>query len=278
MERRHKVIINADDYGISKGVNRAIDRLIEAGIVTSTSAMSNMPYFKEVLGIKEKAGIGIHFNLTTGVPVTNTTNIPSLINTDGQFYDLVTMQKRLKERKINQKDIELEFDAQVKKVIDLGIKPDHINSHSSILKQPFLMKIIIKIAHKYSIDAVRTFTPRKFDYKRLLNARSTIISLYLPYQKYQWKKSGFKTVDCYDSLIRAEQNSEIASRKLMNVFNNLPDGVLEFVVHPGYYDDDTTYLGSYIKERAVELNTLLSDNFRILLKSSDIELISFAEI
>ena len=278
MGKKHKVIINADDYGISKGVNRAIDDLISAGIVTSTSVMSNMPYFKDVLGIKDKAGIGIHFNLTTGSPLANTTNIPSLINGDGQFYDLAALLKKLKQRKINQKDVELEYDVQVKKVFDLGIKPDHINSHSSILKQPFLMKVIMKIAHKYSINAVRTFTPRKFNYKRLLNARSTIISLYLPYQKYQWKKSGFKTADCYDSLIRADQDSEIASRKLMKVFNNLPDGVLEFVVHPGYDDNDTAYLGSYITEREVELNALLSDNFRILLKSSDIELISFAEI
>ena len=68
----HKVIINSDDFGITKGVNQSIVELIDAGILTSTTVMSNMPYYAEIEKLRDRIGIGIHFNLTPPISLPET--------------------------------------------------------------------------------------------------------------------------------------------------------------------------------------------------------------
>ena len=72
-----KIIITADDYGMSKGVNEAIDAGIEAGLITSTNVMTNMEYYKEAKKLREKdVSVGIHWTISAGYPVLNPSEIP----------------------------------------------------------------------------------------------------------------------------------------------------------------------------------------------------------
>jgi predicted glycoside hydrolase/deacetylase ChbG (UPF0249 family) len=273
-----KVIINADDFGITKGVNKAIFELVDAGVVTSTSVMSNMPYFEDIIKLKNTIGIGVHLNLTTGKPLNNVKMVSSLVSENGEFFELSTLLKRIWHGQISKKAVEFELNAQIQQLFDLGIHPDHIDSHESILKYPFIIRIVKEIAKTYDIFAVRTFIPRKFDYRRLLSPKKMLISLYLSYQRVLWKKYGFSVGDKKDSLLEVGLNYNRAIDKLKNVFNNLPDGVLEFTVHPGYCNEDNRPLGGYIQEREVEMQALLSDEFKDIVSSSEAELISFKDI
>jgi predicted glycoside hydrolase/deacetylase ChbG (UPF0249 family) len=273
-----RVIINADDFGITKGVNKAIFELVDAGVLTSTSVMTNMPDYGDIAVLKDKIGIGVHFNLTVGKPVVEPQNVPTLVNSKGNFYDLSQLLTRIKKRRVVREEIEFEFEAQIKRLIDIGINPDHIDSHESLLKYPFFMGIIKKIAKKYKIMGVRTYSPRKFNYKRLLNPRKIAISFYLKFQKLGWKRNGFSVTNKYDSLIQLGLNQEIAFEKLRDIFRNLPSGVLEIGVHPGYCNGNNIVLGSYVYEREAELKALLSDDFRKILINSGAELISFKNI
>ncbi|MBE0426209.1 MAG: ChbG/HpnK family deacetylase [Nitrospirae bacterium] len=273
-----RVIINADDFGITQGVNKAIFELVDAGIVTSTSVMTNMPDYGDVAVLRDKIGIGVHFNLTVGRPIVETQNVPTLVNSKGNFYDLSQLLTKMKKRRFVREEVEIEFEAQVKQLINIGIEPDHINSHESLLKYPFFMGIIKKIAKKYKIMGVRTYSPRKFDYKRLLNPRKIAISFYLKFQKLGWKRNGFSVTDKYDSLIQLGLNQEIAFKKLRDIFRNLPCGVLEIGVHPGYCNGNNISMGNYVYEREVELQTLLSDRFKKIIFVSGAELICFKDI
>ncbi|MBI4687080.1 MAG: ChbG/HpnK family deacetylase [Nitrospirae bacterium] len=273
-----RVIINADDFGITDGVNKAISELACAGRLTSTSVMSNMPLCEEIAKLKDRIGVGIHLNLTTGRPAAKVSAVPSLANEAGEFFDLSTLLKRMRSGQIVQKDVESEFSAQIKRLIDMGIQPDHVNSHTSVLKYPLFMKIAKRVSAGYGIPAVRTFTPRKFDYMRLLSPKRAIISLYLPYQKFKWKQGGFNVSDRKDSLLQFGLKYSAAISYLKDVFTHLPEGVLEFVVHPGYCEGDSAPLGGYVDEREVELQALMSSEFKSFIEHSEARLIRFCDI
>ncbi|RJQ16377.1 MAG: ChbG/HpnK family deacetylase [Nitrospiraceae bacterium] len=276
--KKRKVIINADDFGISMGVNRAIIELISAGVVTSASAMANMPDCKDLRELKNgPAGTGVHINLTVGSPLSDRAMVRSLVNGSGRFLKLPGLLERMRRGQLSAEEVELEMTSQVVRLVDMGVRPDHINSHESILKYPFFMEAAKKIAGEYGIPAVRTYTPRKFDISRLLHPRKLAISLYLPYQKYLWKKSGFRVTDKKDSLLKPGLQYHDGIRYLAEVFGDLPEGVLEFAVHPGYRGDGDEALEGYADEREVELSALSSNEFRKILKQSGAELIRFSD-
>lgn len=273
-----RVIINADDFGITKGVNKAIFELVDAGILTSTSVMSNMPDYKDIVNLKGKIGIGVHFNFTVGTPITESNRIPTLVDEKGNFFDLSQLLRKVKQGNVSRQEVEIELDAQVKRLIDIEIQPDHMSSHESLLKYPFFSGMIKKLAKKYGIMAVRTYSPRKFDYSRLLSPKRIMISLYLAFNKLLWRFDGFHVADKHDSLIKVGLVLKTALEKLKDIFENIPPGVLEIGVHPGYCNGNNSPLGEYVCEREVELQALLSDEFRKIILNSDATLISFKDI
>jgi chitin disaccharide deacetylase len=273
-----RVIIHADDFGLTQGINRAIFDLVEAGILTSTSVMTNIPHFQEVTDLNYKIGIGIHLNLTEGRPLNMNEKIVTLLDNTGNFHDYSILINKVLKGKISAEEVELELNAQIEQLIDLGIKPSHIDTHESFFKYPFFIPIIRRLAKKHNILGIRTYTPRRFDYSRLLNPKKILISILLLFQKYRWKKWGFRITDEIDSLIEFGLDYETAIRKAKDIFSGLPDGVLEFVVHPGYSDGDISLLGGYVKEREIELQVLLSEEFRNILKTSDVKLITYNDI
>jgi len=86
MDRR--VIINADDFGLCDGVNKAVAQAHTDGVLTSATIMANMPAADEAVKIAKKLpnlGVGVHLNLTEGRPLSKDTSIGRLLDTDGQF-------------------------------------------------------------------------------------------------------------------------------------------------------------------------------------------------
>ncbi len=273
-----RVIINADDFGITAGVNKAIFELVDAGRLTSTSVMTNMAGYADILQLKGRIGIGLHFNLTVGHPVTESLKISTLVNESGEFFELPTLLKNVKMGKVSRKDVETEFKAQIKRLLDLGIQPDHLNSHESVLKYPFFIRAVQRTTSHYGIEAVRSFSPREFDYTRLLSPGKIVRSLYLSFQKMTLRYNGYHVADRHDSLLEMGLDYRMACEKLHDVFMDISEGVLEFVVHPGYCNGDHQPLGGYVSERETELKALLSDEFGSVLKLSEVDLVSFKDL
>jgi predicted glycoside hydrolase/deacetylase ChbG (UPF0249 family) len=272
------VIINADDFGITKGVNKAILELINAGVLTSTSVMSNMPDYSEMVNVKNGIGIGVHCNLTVGKPVTEPRKVNSLVNEKKTFLGLSELIKKTSQGKICQQETAMELDAQINRIVDMGIKPDHINSHESLIKYPFFSSIIRQLALKHGIKGVRTYTPRKFNYDRLLSPRKIVISIFLELEKLKWRLAGFAVTDRYDSLLKTALDYETALDKLQDIFQKLIPGVYEIAVHPGYCSGDRLCLGGYVQERETEFQALLSSEFKKIINKSSVELITYRDI
>ena len=110
MEKR--LIINADDFGLSKGITDGILLTHERGILTSTSLMVNQAATEYAISRAEDApglGIGIHLNLTQGAPVLPKEQVPTLVNSEGQFYSCGTLAKKLLRLQISAREIEAEL-------------------------------------------------------------------------------------------------------------------------------------------------------------------------
>ncbi len=153
-----KLIINADDFGISTDVNRAIIQAFEKGLITSSTIMTNMPGFEEAIDLIEKHNlhgrIGIHLNLSAGRPLTEgMRSSTTFCSGDGVFRP--ERQRLFLLSHEDKKAVLGEFQAQIQKVLERGIVPSHIDSHHHYHTEWAIGKLVIKLAKTNGINSIR---------------------------------------------------------------------------------------------------------------------------
>lgn len=239
-----KLIVNADDFGLSKGINYGILEAHLNGIVTSTTLMITMPEVEHAISISKDAPnlkIGLHLNITLGNPITN---CRSLVKKGNIFYKPSELpnQDDFKEEEIYE-----EFKAQhnlfIKKV---GKKPTHFDSHLyAHQRYPKAKNAIIRLAKEVNLP-VRGITT-----------------------------NGFKEVKFFDFF---KANSDV--NNLFDMFENKISEILsceiaEIMVHPAYMDEFLQTKSSYNYPRILELEILTDNRMKKLIKTNNIELISY---
>ena len=160
-----KVIINADDCGISAHVNAEIRRFIELGLISSTTIMANMDDFDGACQLykdyHEKISFGIHFNLTEGTPLTYSQQLldkgfyverDHTIQFFGKNFDYRLVTKSMKD------EIKRELEAQLMKLLDAGFKLTHFDSHQHVHFHRQLIPLFCKVAKKYEIVKFRRYS------------------------------------------------------------------------------------------------------------------------
>lgn len=162
-----EIIINADDFGISEGVNRAIIEGNKNGIINSTSVMVNLlNKDKPVEDFINTSNIrfGLHLNLTNGYSISNSSEINLLVNKDRKFKNgfVKLFMLSLISPNILKKQVEIETKAQIQKAKDLNLKLTHIDSHRHIHMIPGLFKIIEKLAKENNIERIRIINENIF--------------------------------------------------------------------------------------------------------------------
>ena len=109
-----RLIVNADDFGLTAGVNEGIQDAVEAGVVTSTTMMVNTPGFGDAVrraaGLRDRLSVGLHFNLTTGAPVAPASEVPSLVDGAGRFLPLAGFLRRALSGGVRAADVRREAD------------------------------------------------------------------------------------------------------------------------------------------------------------------------
>lgn len=155
-----KLRINADDFGISPGVNSAVERMFKQQKLHSASLMYGCGYFDEAVKIaKQNPGlkIGLHFNLTTGKSAFITSGPSLLVDNNGNFKNgfLSLLVLSLLKRKQLLKEIRQELEAQIQAIIEAGIKLHHIDGHRHIHFIPGIFQIVADTAKAHQISQVR---------------------------------------------------------------------------------------------------------------------------
>ena len=155
-----KVIFNADDFGISPGVNQAIFKAHTEGILNSTSLMVNQHFADEAVSLAKKMpdlSIGLHINLTNENPATHPTDIPLLVGTDGKFkngFVKLLILSFLHPKKL-QSEAYTEIKAQIEKYLKTGLKLDHLDGHRHVHMIPAIFKAVKQLQSEYHISRVR---------------------------------------------------------------------------------------------------------------------------
>ena len=154
------LIFNADDFGISQGVNEAIFRAHTQGVLNSTSIMITLKYVPQALEMAKQMpnlNIGLHANLTNENSVLSQNEIPLLVNESGKFkHGFVNLAiLSLLHPKELKNQVKKEIKAQIEKAIACGIKLTHLDSHRHIHMIPAIFKACMELVEEYKIPRLR---------------------------------------------------------------------------------------------------------------------------
>ena len=157
----HRLIINADDFGLTHGVNRAIAEARERGVVTSSTLMANALAFDEAVELaksNDRWSIGCHVVLVDGEPLTDPGRLSSLVavRNPQRFRDgLMGFAARAFSGRLDPDQIEAETTAQIRKLQSHGISVSHLDTHKHTHTFPVVLKSVLRAARTCGVSAIR---------------------------------------------------------------------------------------------------------------------------
>ncbi len=163
-----KHIINADDFGISRGVNQAIYKGCTEGIINSVSLMVNQQYTEEAVEMVQplsEINVGLHLNLTNERPASSPKDIPLLVGKDGKFCNGFVKLLLLSfiHPGILKRQVALEAENQIKKALQMGVALAHIDSHRHVHMIPLIFKAVNELRQQYNIPRIRVINENIFN-------------------------------------------------------------------------------------------------------------------
>jgi hypothetical protein len=248
-----RLIVNADDFGMTDGVSRGIAGAHRAGIVTSATAMvhlksleASLPYLREVPGL----ALGLHITLTWGAPLAGADRVPSLVEPDGRF----PRDKAVLAGRARPEEVARECAAQLARFVHtVGRLPTHVDSHHQVHTLPPACEAVLDLATKHG------FPVRSPDDEVRRQARAR----------------GLVTPDAF--LGGAGDEPYWTVERLLETIRSLPDGTTEIMCHPGHYDADLAH-SRYGRQREVEFATFTHPAVRDAVRKAGVQLISYAAL
>jgi predicted glycoside hydrolase/deacetylase ChbG (UPF0249 family) len=264
-----RLILNADDFGLTTGVNRAIAELHKSHALTSATLMATGSAFDDAIAIARAhptLGIGCHIVLTDGTPISHPDTIPTLIGADGKTFrpSLLDFVQALLRGAIRHDDIEREALAQIQRLQRAGIDVTHIDTHKHTHLFPAVSRPLLSVLERASIPAIRNpFEPAfaqqlaHAGLKRRLQV--TLLDRLRPGfdQLSQIRLANILTTD---GTVGISATGNLTTATLSQILSALPpSGTFEFVCHPGYNDADLDRIHTRLRaHREVEMQALLT--------------------
>ena len=284
-----RLILNADDFGLTHGINRAIGELHATGVLTSATLMANGPAFADAASVARThpaLGVGCHIVLTDGVPVCPPESIPSLLGPDGKSFrpSLADFVRALLLGRIREVDIAREALAQIEKLQRAGISITHIDTHKHTHLFPRIARPILQVAERTSIGAIRN--PFEPDWSLSLNHGSRLRRLAIgaagrlrPAFEAALRLHHGRVLTT-DGTIAISATGELNAASLAEVLRALPaSGTYELCCHPGYNDQDLDQVTTRLRaHRNVEREALLSEIPRLLAQPKAPRLIHYGSL
>jgi len=283
-----RLIVNADDFGLTSGVNRAIVEGNRSGIVTSATLMANARASDAAIDLAKmqpSLKTGCHVVLIDGVPLAE--NLPSLTNGSPHFRTSLKQFAIAAVRKqIDAEEIHREVEAQIRKIQSRGITLTHVDSHKHTHMFPHVLRPLLRAAKACGIRAVRNpFEPRhswpagmvlRTPGLWLRSAGVMAFGLFAAEFRRALNEEGMVSTD---GTVGIAVTGMLDQQKLLRILEALPEGTWELVCHPGYSDADLQAAGTRLTQsREIELSALTSEEIRKALGRHQIELISYADL
>lgn len=270
MNKRPNLIVNADDFGLTSGVNRAVEEAHRSGILTSTTVLVGFDAAAESAEVARRCpalGFGLHVNLTEGRPVLDPARVHTLVDGDGLFDPRLARRALL--GRVDARHVHDEVAAQAERLRALGVEPSHWDSHQGIAFWPQLIRPIAAATRAAGITRARS--QRVWATGRVASSPTTAV-IRLAERATAFGLRGFVTPDRRTSAALAGGWAEL--------FRVLPAaGTTEVVTHPAHVDAALAAVSpSLLAEREADLAGLLDAGNRDELVRRGFSLVNFAAL
>jgi hopanoid biosynthesis associated protein HpnK len=284
------LIINADDFGYTHGVNEGIIRAHRDGILTSATLMANGAAFDDAVErvrANPNLGVGCHLVLTGGNSVAPREEIPSLADREGRLpLSLRALVTRLSLGSVRTEDIETELSAQLEKIRRAGIELTHVDTHKHTHVHPRVMAAVGRVAGKFGITRVRNPIENLRDSWRTARSEHTGIALSMAASCAvssvgSWFQSTARRYKLRspEHFLGLAITGSVSAAALCRLIDTLPDGHTEIMTHPGLCDAELMSTDTRLnRQRETELDGLLSPEARRLAEAKAVRLISYREL
>ena len=276
-----RLIVNADDWGLTPGVNRGILRAFQHGIVTSASLLVTGSAFEDAVALARDLpalNVGLHLALVEEQAVLPPEALPTLVDktrrlpgTKGEFF------KRALLGRISWDEVEREIAAQIARFQQTGLRLSHLDSHQHLHMFPPVFQIVTRLTRGMDHVWIRNSAG---PWRKLPGVRTG-----------QWFRRVGLNMACLwvrrshnppslrmaDGMYGFEAGGSLSRSALEQILREIPDGLYELSCHPGEGDKETcTRYGHWGYRWAEELEALTAPETRSLLQEQKIELTSFA--
>ena len=278
-----RLVVNADDLGLTVGVNDGIFDAHDHGILTSASLFAGAPETPDAIRrarSRPSLGVGIHLALVDGTPTLPPRRVPTLVEDDGRFRrSWKSFIVACLRGKVSLAEVELELVAQIERLRSAGVELTHLDAHKHVHAYPPVFAIVARLAGRFGIPVVRVPYERwssvsgdirwggRAGRQALLNAAM------LP-----WAHRDYRTAAAHDlrtpHFTGRVHTGVLSATALAGIVRALPPGVTELMVHPGYHDDELERTGTRLLEsRQQELDLLCKLETRAVLVGERVDLV-----
>jgi hopanoid biosynthesis associated protein HpnK len=284
--RPRRLIVSADDFGMSSGVNAGILRAHREGILTDVGLMVNGRAFDEAVELARSnptLSVGLHLTLAQGWATAPPDEIPLLAGRDGlfrmnpiwsglRFFFLPGVRAQLRR----------EIRAQLDKFKATGLPLSHVDGHVTIHAHPTVLSILIECAPEYGIRAVRLpseplLPALRFD-RRHLGRKLFEATVFAALSRHARKRLARAGIAHPERMFGLHQTGRISERYLLELLPQLPEGVSELYCHAALPDDECRRWRPLDYESEREMVALTSPRVRAEIERQDIELISYSAL
>ena len=284
-----RLILNADDFGLTRGINRAIAELHSAGALTSATLMANGPAFADAIAIAHAnptLGIGCHIVLTDGKPLSPPDTIPTLLAPDRIHFrpQLSHFIRDLLLHRIHPEEVAIEARAQIQKITAAGIRITHIDTHKHTHLSPSITRTLLHVADAANIRAIRN--PFEPQWSLALNhgspSRRLAVKLLHPLRtRFEaLAQIANRTVLTTDGTLAISTTGALTPTTLGELLRAIPPtGTYELCCHPGYNDAALDRIPTRLRaHRDLEREALLTEIPRRLTQPNPPQLIHYGNL
>ena len=265
-----QLILNADDFGLTPGINRAVLELHQAGVLTSATLMATGPAFDEAAAFalaNPSLGVGCHLVFVDGVPVSHPDAIPTLLGADRKHFrpSLYDFARAVLRKTIREEDLAREAQAQIQKLQRAGIAVTHVDTHKHTHFFPAVLSSILHVAQRCGVHALRNpFEPAwsvQLTHPPL--ARRIQLSLVRRFEPaFRQRVQNFLTPAGTLGIAATGTLTEPTLRALLSALSKLPEQdppqVFELCCHPGHRDQALDAFSTRLRaSRELEYHALL---------------------
>jgi predicted glycoside hydrolase/deacetylase ChbG (UPF0249 family) len=283
-----RLIVNADDFGMSRGITDGVLLAHRYGFLTSASLMVNMPDSNNAVaqaGHAPRLGVGIHLNICQGRPVLPPSLVPTLVNGAGEFYPVSVMIRRLWRWQVSPRELEEEFRAQIRWMKNRGVHPTHADSHHHLHLYPAAILPFARALQAEQVRCVRASRCSQWPKSKSPGgphegslARRLLVQAYRTGAHATSLRRFLSPQSRISFQSRDRHNLTVLGERWLAAFANLPPGIFELACHPGFFEKGFSECDPIHLQREEELHWLTSRDFRKAIDRIGIQLISYADL